>query len=58
MATTTTKGSIVKVTTTAATPTSSPFASATGKCEGARSSSFGTLFALQVLGAVGVAIFL
>jgi hypothetical protein len=55
---TTTKGSTGKAVTTTATSTSSPSASATGKSEGARYSPFGALFVLQVLGAVGVAVFL
>jgi len=38
--------------------TSSPSASAMGKSEGARYICFGTLFVLQVLGAVSVAVFL
>jgi hypothetical protein len=56
--TTTTQGGTRKATTTTATSTSSPSAFTTGKSEGARYSSFGTLFVLQVLGAVGVAVFL
>jgi hypothetical protein len=55
---TTTKGSTGKAATATARSTSSPSASSTGKSEGARYTCFGTLFVLQVLGAVGVAAFL